>query len=177
MGVVPYKIRVSEDGELYAVDEVNSNVVKITPPLSQYSRARLVAGSFQGYTGHIDGKPNEARFNHPRGLTMDDKGNIYVADTLNLAIRKIGDAGMKSVTTIAGGKSNVAGFRDGPSEDAKFSNDFDVVYVHSICSLLVVDRGNAALRQISLNQEDCDYQSSSFTMTGMIPYSFLLLFL
>ena len=35
MGVVPYKIRVSEDGELYAVDEVNSNVVKITPPLSQ----------------------------------------------------------------------------------------------------------------------------------------------
>ncbi|KAB5521360.1 hypothetical protein DKX38_025679 [Salix brachista] len=171
MGVVPYKIRVSEDGELYAVDEVNSNVVKITPPLSQWpekivdSRARLVAGSFQGYTGHIDGKPNEARFNHPRGLTMDDKGNIYVADTLNLAIRKIGDAG---VTTIAGGKSNVAGFRDGPSEDAKFSNDFDVVYVHSICSLLVVDRGNAALRQISLNQEDCDYQSSSFTMTDVI---------
>ncbi|KAF9666693.1 hypothetical protein SADUNF_Sadunf16G0255300 [Salix dunnii] len=165
MGVVPYKIRVSEDGELYAVDEVNSNVVKITPPLSQYSRARLVAGSFQGHTGHIDGKSNEARFNHPRSLTMDDKGNIYVADTLNLAIRKIGDAG---VTTIAGGKSNVAGFRDGPSEDAKFSNDFDVVYVHSICSLLVVDRGNAALRQISLNQEDCDYQSSSFTMTDVI---------
>ncbi|KAJ6895000.1 hypothetical protein NC652_028673 [Populus alba x Populus x berolinensis] len=165
MGVVPYKIRLSEDGELYAVDEINSNVVKITPPLSQYSRARLVAGSFQGYTGHIDGKPNEARFNHPRGLTMDDRGNIYVADTLNHAIRKIGDAG---VTTIAGGKSNVAGFRDGPSEDAKFSNDFDVVYVHSICSLLVIDRGNAALRQISLNQEDCDYQSSSFTMTATI---------
>ncbi|KAI9385744.1 hypothetical protein POPTR_011G107800v4 [Populus trichocarpa] len=165
MGVVPYKIRLSEDGELYAVDEVNSNVVKISPPLSQYSRARLVAGSFQGYTGHIDGKPNEVRFNHPRGLTMDDKGNIYVADSLNHAIRKIGDAG---VTTIAGGKSNVAGFRDGPSEDAKFSNDFDVVYVHSTCSLLVVDRGNAALRQISLNQEDCDYQSSSFTMTDVL---------
>ena len=35
IGVVPYKIRLSEDGELYAVDEVNSNVVKITPPLSQ----------------------------------------------------------------------------------------------------------------------------------------------
>ncbi|KAJ6417090.1 hypothetical protein OIU84_002895 [Salix udensis] len=165
MGVVPYNIRLSEDGELYAVDELNSNVVKITPPLSQYSRARLVAGSFQGYTGHIDGKPNEARFNHPKGLTMDDKGNVYVADTLNHAIRKIGDAG---VTTIAGGKSNVPGFRDGPSEDAKFSNDFDVVYVHSTCSLLVVDRGNAALRQISLNQEDCDYQSSSFTMTDAL---------
>ncbi|XP_044473937.1 uncharacterized protein LOC123202181 isoform X2 [Mangifera indica] len=165
IGVVPYKIRVSEDGELFAVDEVNSNIVKITPPLSQYSRGRLVAGSFQGYTGHVDGKPNEARFNHPKGVAMDDKGNLYVADTLNLAIRKIGDAG---VTTIAGGKSNVAGFRDGPSEDAKFSNDFDVVYVRPTCSLLVVDRGNAALRQISLNQDDCEYQADSIYPTDIL---------
>jgi hypothetical protein len=35
IGVVPYKIRVSDDGELYAVDELNSNIMKITPPLSQ----------------------------------------------------------------------------------------------------------------------------------------------
>ncbi|KAG6634353.1 uncharacterized protein LOC122289955 [Carya illinoinensis] len=165
IGVVPYRIRVSEDGELFAVDEVNSNIVRITPPLSQYSRGRLVAGSFQGHTGHVDGKPSDARFNHPKGITMDDKGNVYVADTLNLAIRKIGDAG---VTTIAGGKSNVAGYRDGPSEDAKFSNDFDVVYVQPTCSLLVIDRGNAALRQISLNQEDCDYQYSSISATDVL---------
>lgn len=71
------------------------------------------------------------------------------------------------VTTIAGGKSNVAGYSDGPSEDAKFSNDFDVVYVKSTCSLLVVDRGNAALRQISLNQEDCDFQYTSISVSGM----------
>ncbi|GAB4846595.1 hypothetical protein Ancab_025601 [Ancistrocladus abbreviatus] len=158
LGVLPYSIRVSHDGELFAVDSDNSNVVRITPPLSQYSRARLVAGSFQGKTGHVDGKPSDARFNHPKGVTMDDKGNVYVADTENLAIRKIGETG---VTTIAGGKSNVAGYRDGPSEDAKFSTDFDVVYVRPTCSLLVIDRGNAALRQISLNQEDCDHQYSS----------------
>ncbi|KAI7743688.1 hypothetical protein M8C21_014954 [Ambrosia artemisiifolia] len=158
LGVVPYSIRVSQDGELYAVDSVNSNIVRITPPLSQYSRARLIAGSFQGYTGHVDGKPNDARFDHPKGVTMDDKGNVYVADTTNLAIRKIGEAG---VTTIAGGKSNVGGYRDGPSEDAQFSSDFDVIYVRPTCSLLVVDRGNAALRQIALNQEDCDFHDNS----------------
>jgi len=71
------------------------------------------------------------------------------------------------VTTIAGGKSNVAGYRDGPGEDAKFSNDFDVVYIRPTCSLLVIDRGNAALRQIFLNQEDCNYQSSSISLTGL----------
>lgn len=166
IGVVPYRIRVSEeDGELFAVDAINSNIVRITPPLSQYSRGRLVAGSFQGYTGHVDGKPSDARFNHPKGITMDDKGNVYVADTQNLAIRKIGDSG---VTTIAGGKSSAAGYRDGPSEDAKFSNDFDVVYVRPTCSLLVIDRGNAALRQISLDQEDCDYQSNSISSTDIL---------
>ncbi|KAL3503086.1 hypothetical protein ACH5RR_037535 [Cinchona calisaya] len=165
LGVMPYKIRVSQEGELFAVDADKSNIVRITPPLSQYSRARLVAGSFQGYTGHVDGKPSDARFNHPRGVTMDDKGNVYVADTTNLAIRKIGESG---VTTIAGGKSNVAGFRDGPSEDAKFSSDFDVIYIRPTCSLLVVDRGNAALRQISLDQEDCDYQYSSVSATDIM---------
>ncbi|XP_073287239.1 uncharacterized protein [Primulina huaijiensis] len=165
LGVVPYSIRVSQDGELFAVDAVNNNIMRITAPLSQYSRARLVAGSFQGHTGHVDGKPSDARFHHPKGVTIDDKGNVYVADTSNLAIRKIGEAG---VTTIAGGKSNVAGYRDGPSEDAKFSNDFDVIYVRPSCSLLVIDRGNAALRQISLNKEDCDYENSSVSTTDIL---------
>ncbi|KAJ8532310.1 hypothetical protein K7X08_012233 [Anisodus acutangulus] len=165
LGVVPYKIRISQDGEFFAVDAINSKIVRITPPLSQYSRARLVAGSFQGHTGHVDGKPIDARFKQPKGATMDDKGNIYVADTANLAIRKIGEAG---VTTIAGGKSNVPGYRDGPSEDAQFSSDFDVIYVRPTCSLLVVDRGNAALRQIALSQEDCDYQYSSVSTIDIV---------
>lgn len=58
------------------------------------SRARLVAGSFQGYSGHVDGKPADARFHHPKGVTVDDKGNVYVADTSNLAIRKIAETGL-----------------------------------------------------------------------------------
>ncbi|CAL5407886.1 unnamed protein product [Camellia sinensis] len=31
--------------------------------------------------------------NHPKGITVDHRGNIYIADTLNMAIRKISDAG------------------------------------------------------------------------------------
>lgn len=31
--------------------------------------------------------------NHPKGFTVDDRGNIYVADTMNMAIRKISDTG------------------------------------------------------------------------------------
>lgn len=52
-----------------------------------------MAGSAEGSSGHVDGKLREARMNHPKGLTVDDRGNIYIADTMNMAIRKLSDAG------------------------------------------------------------------------------------
>ena len=63
------------------------------------------------------------------------------------------------VVTIAGGtRDQGLGHVDGPSEGAKFSGDFDVVYVGSSCSLLIVDRGNQAIREIQLHDEDCSHQ-------------------
>ncbi|KAK9272771.1 hypothetical protein L1049_003148 [Liquidambar formosana] len=158
-GIEPFSVEESPSGELLVLDSDNSNIYKISSPLSRYSRPKLVAGSPEGYTGHVDGRLREARMNHPKGLTVDDRGNIYIADTMNMAIRKISDAG---VTTIAGGNGGQGGGHvDGPSEDAKFSNDFDVVYIGSSCSLLVVDRGNLAIREIQLHFDDCSNQYDS----------------
>ncbi|KAL5796931.1 hypothetical protein ACOSQ2_001751 [Xanthoceras sorbifolium] len=166
LGIEPYSVEMSPNGELLVLDSENSNIYKISTPLSKYSRPKLVAGSAEGHYGHVDGRPRDARMNHPKGLTVDDRGNIYVADTVNMAIRKISDSG---VTTIAGGKwSRLGGHVDGPSEDAKFSNNFDVVYAGSSCSLLVIDRGNQAIREIQLNYEDCSsYQYDSSFHLGI----------
>lgn len=165
LGIEPYSVEVSPSGEVLVLDSENSNIYKISTPLSQYSRPKLVAGSPEGYSGHIDGKPREARMNHPKGLAMDDRGNVYVADTMNMAIRKISDSG---VVTIAGGKwSRGGGHVDGPCEDAKFSDDFDVVYVGSSCSLLIVDRGNQAIREIQLHDDDCSYHYDDNTHLGI----------
>ncbi|WZZ16767.1 hypothetical protein YC2023_109856 [Brassica napus] len=160
LGIEPYSLQVLPNGELLILDSENSNVYKISSSLSLYSRPRLVTGSPEGYPGHVDGRLRDARLNNPKGLTVDDRGNIYVADTVNNAIRKISEGG---VTTIAGGKivRGGGGHVDGPSEDAKFSNDFDVVYVGSSCSLLVVDRGNRAIREIQLHFDDCAYEYGS----------------
>lgn len=159
LGIEPYAVEVLPNGELLILDSANSNVYRISSSLSLYSRPKLMAGSAEGYSGHVDGKLREARMNHPKGITVDDRGNIYVADTTNMAIRKISDSG---VTTIAGGKwSRGGGHVDGPSEEAKFSDDFDVVYVGSSCSLLVIDRGNRAIREIQLHFDDCAYQYGS----------------
>ncbi|XWS63640.1 hypothetical protein CRYUN_Cryun06bG0118300 [Craigia yunnanensis] len=156
LGIEPHTVEVLPSGELLILDSTNGNLYRISASLSLYSRPRLVAGSPEGSRGHVDGKTREARMNHPKGLAVDDSGNIYIADTMNMVIRKISDAG---VTTIAGGKwSRGGGHVDGPSEDAKFSNDFDVVYVGSSCSLLVIDRGNRAIREVQLHFDDCAYQ-------------------
>ncbi|KAJ4826348.1 hypothetical protein Tsubulata_050618 [Turnera subulata] len=159
LGIEPYAVEVLPSGELLILDSANSNIYRISASLSLYSRPKLVAGSADGYSGYVDGRHRDARMNHPKGITVDDRGNIYIADTVNMAIRKISDTG---VTTIAGGKwSRGGGHVDGASEDAKFSNDFDVVYIGSSCSLLVIDRGNRAIREIQLHFDDCAYQYGS----------------
>lgn len=61
-------------------------------------KPKLVSGSQEGYTGHVDGKLKEAKMNRPRGLAIDDSGNIYVADTNNMAIRKISNDGSYKTT-------------------------------------------------------------------------------
>lgn len=84
------------------------------------------------------------------------------------------------VTTIAGGRlGRGGGHVDGPSEDAKFSNDFDVVYIGSSCSLLVIDRGNQAIREIQLHFDDCAYQYGSGFPLGkqLSPNCILYIFL
>lgn len=48
--------------------------------------------------GYLDGDKNIAKFNYPVNITLDSKGNIYVADKGNGAIRKIDLDG--NVTTI-----------------------------------------------------------------------------
>ncbi|XP_066167899.1 uncharacterized protein [Oryza sativa Japonica Group] len=102
LGIEPHDVEVTPSGELLVLDSMNSNVYRVQLPLSRYSRPKLVAGSPEGLSGHVDGRLREAKMNHPKGFTVDDRGNIYVADAMNMAIRKISDTG---VTTIAGGKS------------------------------------------------------------------------
>ncbi|KAG2561371.1 hypothetical protein PVAP13_8KG160100 [Panicum virgatum] len=82
------------------------------------SRHKLVAGSPEGFPGHVDGKVREARMNHPKGFTLDDWGNIYVADAMNMAIRKISDTDLSAFLELfsasfsaypAGGSGNIPG--------------------------------------------------------------------
>src|SRR4030095_13640303 len=68
--------------------------------------------------GYGDGLGSGARFSSPNEVTLDHDGNVYVADTGNLRVRKITPGGL--VTTVAGSGANAN--TDGVGTAAAFGN-------------------------------------------------------
>ncbi|WHZ26216.1 MAG: hypothetical protein OJF51_001011 [Nitrospira sp.] len=68
--------------------------------LSTWMIRTLVGNGESGYTG--DGGPSmQARLNEPKGVTIDCRGNVYVADSENHVVRKV-DRATGVISTIAG---------------------------------------------------------------------------
>lgn len=92
----------------------------------------------------LDGQAATAVFQQPKGLAADGKGNIYVADTENHAIRKIDSKGI--VTTLAG--NGVLGGKDGKGKEASFYSPQDVA-ASADGTVYVADTLNHAIRKIA----------------------------
>ncbi|KAL5723654.1 hypothetical protein ACHQM5_007027 [Ranunculus cassubicifolius] len=139
---------------LVVLDSPNSVFYTIPFPISQESEIRRYSGNGSG--GFADGDLSSAMFDRPKSFAVDFKGNVYVADKMNHAIRKISKSG---VTTIAGGHSGKPGKIDGPAQYASFSEDFELTFDPKVCALLIADRGNRLIRQMNLKPSDCESSS------------------
>ncbi|HLK60695.1 MAG TPA: hypothetical protein VKU00_29295 [Chthonomonadaceae bacterium] len=103
----PAGLYADTEGQLYVADTGNHTVRMLTRTgFNSYSVSTL-AGS-AGYSGTTDGTGASARFNAPIGLCGDTAHNLYVADSGNNRIRRIGPGGV--VVTLAGSS---AGMTDG----------------------------------------------------------------
>lgn len=143
----PEVVAFDSHDNLYIADRDNNRIVKI----SSMGEISVVAGTgTKGFSG--DGGPaTAAQLNLPCGLAIDSKDNLYIADSDNHRIRKVGSDG--NIATIAGtGESGFSG-DNGPAINAKLNFPRDMV-IDRWDYLYIVDTHNCRIRMVDV-QGDC----------------------
>ncbi|WP_422008922.1 MBG domain-containing protein [Roseivirga pacifica] len=126
----------ASDGTIYLAEEGGSVIKKISDGV-----VTVLAGNY-GVLGFSDGVGSQAVFNNIRGITLDNEGNIIVADKDNHKIRRVTPEGL--VTTIAGSS---AGFADGATP---LFNKPTGVAVSNDGSIYVADNYNHRIRKLDV---------------------------
>ncbi|MBI5691469.1 MAG: immunoglobulin domain-containing protein [Verrucomicrobia bacterium] len=137
---LPYGLAVDAAGSLYVADGGNHTIRRITAA----GVVSTVAGAAL-QSGFANGTATAARFSTPWGLAVDRNGVLYVADSGNHVIRRIGTDGV--VSTLAGSPGNT-GSGDGVGAAARF-NEPRGVTVDAAGNVYVADYGNNVLRMIT----------------------------
>jgi hypothetical protein len=93
---------VDREGNTYICEREGNCIRKVD------ARGTITTLAGTGEKGNTDGPAGKARFNGPKGVRCDARGNVYVVDTENQSIRKI-DVKTAAVTTVAGGRRGPGG--------------------------------------------------------------------
>ena len=137
-------VEVGGDGTVYILEREGNRLRAVDPRTSVIST--LAGTGAKGYSG--DGGPaSMATFNGPKELAVDPRGNIWVVDTENHAIRRI-DGASRIITTVAG-TGQVGGDGDGgPAERARLDRPHGVA-VGPDRSVWIGDTNNHRIRVVT----------------------------
>ena len=137
----PRGVALDGAGNLYIVDTGNNRIRKVDTS----GIITTVAGTGDaGFSG--DGGPaTSARLSGPRGVALDDAGNLYIADRDNNRIRKVDTSG--TITTVAG--TGDAGFSGdgGPALSATLNGPSGVA-LDGAGNLYIAEFGNSRIRKV-----------------------------
>lgn len=140
----PFGVVRGPDGALWFCEYGGQRIRKIT----RDGKITTVAGTGQvGYTG--DGGPAlQATFNKPHEIRFDGAGNIFIADMVNQAIRRI-DAKTGIITTFAGNRTKGYSGDGGPASAAALNNPHSIQFGPE-GDLYICDIGNHVIRRVNL---------------------------
>ncbi|MDA2933392.1 IPT/TIG domain-containing protein [Acidobacteria bacterium AH-259-D05] len=151
------------EGSLFVSDGAN-DVIRVVGA-GPNGLVTTMAGT--GQPGATDGSLNQAAFNNPQGIALDNRGHLWVVDSDNHTLRRINlITGM--VETIAG-KAGSAGWVDGTGEEARFNSPIGIAIETEsltqqlererkgdpppLLSVIVADTGNGVIRRVKENGE------------------------
>lgn len=145
----PSDLCFDSSGALYILDSGNQCVKKIVD-----GKMTVVAGRTalsldeQGYApqGYVDGMASLAKFNFPKGIACDDRGNLFIADTWNNVVRVLTVDGQVHTYTGDLYAGNTVGSLVASRYDAPTSLD-----ITSGGSLYLSDRWNNEIKKIEIN--------------------------
>lgn len=138
----PEGIAIDRNGTIYVTEYRSSIVRKITTD----GMVTLLAGKDM-QTGFDNGIGQQARFNRPHGVAVDDTLNVYVCDMKNHTIRKITHAGEVS---LFAGTPGLSGTVDGHRLQALF-NQPEAIAINNLGEIFIADTYNFTIRKISTN--------------------------
>lgn len=140
---LPYSAVIVKD-KLYITDSGNHCIRELdlqTKVLRTFTGEAIRSKFPEEMMGYHDGILAEAKMNRPLGITVDERGVLYVADSGNHCIRVIKDG---EISTFAG--NGKEGYVDGKGENARFNTPSDLAFMNG--DLYVSDSRNKAVRKI-----------------------------
>ena len=134
-------VAVDSRGNVYIADRQNNRIRRVTPN----GRIDTVIGSgMMGDSG--DGPAGSVRLNFPHGVAVDRQDTIYVADTFNHRVRKLGGDGI--VRNVAGtGQQEFLG-DGGRAINAGLAAP-DSIAIDAQGNIYIADRANWRVRKIT----------------------------
>src|ERR1035437_6466953 len=111
----PLGVAVDAQGNVYAADNTNNIVVRISPN----GLLTVVAGNGTGGFSGDGGPAVRASLNWPLAVAVDSAGNLYIAELNNHRVRKVSGG---TITTVAGNGNQGFSGDGGPATSASLNN-------------------------------------------------------